>query len=107
MGEPEQVDHAAACIPSGQRRGERGPGGGVFGAREETVTVDRSGQRLRLAAERVDDVAIVDAVEADAVAAAAQARMADDMGGAEPGLDPVVGDVDAQALADQPRGSGS
>jgi hypothetical protein len=57
--------------------------------------------------ERVDDVAIVDAVQADAVAAAAQARMADDMGGAEPGLDPGVVDVDAQALADQPRGRGS
>ena len=59
-------------------------GGGVFAAREEAVAVDRSGQRLRLAAERVDDVAIVDTVQADAVAAAAQARMAEDMGGAEP-----------------------
>ena len=88
MGEPEQVDAAAAGISSRRRLGERGPGGGVFAAGEEAVAVDRSGQRLRLAAERVDDVAIVDTVQADAVAAAAQARMAEDMGGAEPYADP-------------------
>ena len=56
--EPEQVDHAAAGTPSEQRLRERGPGGGVFVARDEAVAVDGSGQRLRLAAERVDDMAI-------------------------------------------------
>ena len=47
---------------------------------------------------------VVDPVQSDAVAAAAQAGMGDDGGGAEIGLDPVVVDVDPQALADQARG---
>ena len=53
---------------------------------------------------RMDDMTVVDPVQSDAVAAAAQAGMGDDGGGAEIGLDPVVVDVDPQALADQPRG---
>ena len=103
MGEPEQVDHAAAGVPPGQRSGERGPGGGVLGAGEEPVAVDRSGQRLRLAPQGVDHMAIVDAMDAPPSSRLAQAGMADDMRGAEECLDPVVVDVDAQALADEPR----
>ena len=105
MGEPEQSSTCggrhlvAAASRSARPRRRR------IRCEEEAVAVDRSGQRLRLAAERVDDVAIVDTVQADAVAAAAQARMAEDMGGAEPCLDPIVVDVDAQALADQPQGA--
>ena len=49
-------------------------------------------------------MAIVDAVDAPSVIPRALAGMADDVGPAEPGLDAVVGDVDPQALADQPRG---
>lgn len=48
-------------------------------------------------------MAVIEAVEADAVAAVAQARMADHTGRAEEGLDPVIVDMHAQALADQAR----
>ena len=51
--------------------------------------------RLRLAAGGVDDMAKVDAVQADAVAAAPQARMADDIGGGNPGETHENGAVDS------------
>lgn len=50
----------------------------------------------------MDHVAVVDAVDAPPVPRAL-AGMADDVGPAEPGFDAVVVDMDAQALADQPR----
>jgi pyrrolidone-carboxylate peptidase len=52
--------------------------------------------------ERVDHVPVVDLVNALAAVAGAPARVGDDPGRSEPGLDPVVVDVDAQAMADQP-----
>src|SRR4051812_43335637 len=104
MGEPEEVDHAATGLGLGQCLGQGRPGGGVLAAGEEAVAVDRGGERLRLAAQGVDDVVVVDAVGPAPVLAGPQAGMAEHLGAAEPGLDAVVVDVDAQALADQPRG---
>ena len=103
MGEPEQLDHAPAGFPLGQSLRERGPGVGIFGAGKEPVAVDRAGQCLGLAPQGVDHVTIIDAVDTPTIVALAQARMADDMGPPEPCLDPVVVDMDAEALADQAR----
>lgn len=50
---------------------------------------------------------IIDAVDALSVVALTQAGVADDMGTPEPGLDPVVVDMDPQPLADQTGGRGS
>lgn len=47
---------------------------------------------------------IVDAVDAPAIVAPAEAGMAHDMSAAQPRFDPIVVDVDPQALADQARG---
>src|SRR4051812_6392011 len=104
MGEPEEVDHAATGLGLGQCLGQGRPGGGVLAAGEEAVAVDRGGERLRLAAQGVDDVVVVDAVGPAPVLAGPQAGMADHLGAAEPGLDAVVVDLHAQALADQARG---
>ncbi|MBK8906746.1 MAG: hypothetical protein IPM60_02240 [Rhodospirillales bacterium] len=51
-------------------------------------------------------MAIVDAVDTPAIAALALAGMADDRGPSEPGLDTVVVDMNAEALADQTYASG-
>ena len=60
MGEPEQPDHEAAGRSGGQLGLERLPAAAVFRAREELVAPYEVGQRPRLLAEAVDDVAIVD-----------------------------------------------
>ena len=49
----------------------------------------------------------VDHVHALAVAGGASAGVGENMRAAEPGFDAVVMDVDAQAVADETRGSGS
>jgi hypothetical protein len=53
----------------------------------------------------MDDVAVVYLVDAPAVVVRASVAMGHDMGAAEPGLDPVVVDMDAQAMADQAAGA--
>jgi len=104
VGQPEQIDHAAAGVLFGQRSFEGIPGMDVFRAGEKPIPVDGSGQRLRLAAQGMDDVPIIDTMNTVPVATTAQARMRDDGGGAEEGLDAVVLDMHAQALADEPGG---
>ena len=61
---------------------------------------------MGLAAQGVNDMAIVDAMDAQTVLTTAAPRVGDDMGGAKKGLDPVVIDMDPQPLADQLRGRG-
>ena len=106
MREAEQVDHAAAGVAARQGGGERSPGRGILRARKQAVAIDRTCQRLRLAAQGVDYVVVVDAIDAHAVITTAAPRVGGDMGGAEEGLDPVVVDVNPQPLTDQPRGRG-
>ncbi len=99
MGEAEVADDVPAGLPAGQRLAEGGPGIGVFAAGEDAVAVDRGGEGLRLAAQGMDDVAVVNAVGPEAVVVGAQAGMADDVAAAEEGLDAVIVEMDAQALA--------
>lgn len=70
-------------------------------AEEQAVAIDGAGERLRLTPERVDDVMVVDHVDANPIPPAPAARVADDVGSAEPGLDAVIVDMDAQPLADE------
>lgn len=104
MGQPQQIDHAAAGVTARQGCGQRSPGLAVLHAGEQAVAVDGPGESLRLAAQRVDDMAVVDAVDAGAVRASATAGMGDDRGCAEESLNPVVKDMDPKALADKLRG---
>ena len=67
MGEPEEVDHAAAGLAPGSASARACPGGGVFATGKDAVAVDRSGEGLRLATQGMDDVAVVDAVGPPAV----------------------------------------
>jgi len=103
VGEDEEADDPLAGVPAGQRVRQPSPRLGVGRRREEAVAVDRIGEGLGLAAQRRQDVAVVDDMNALAVAAGAAARMGHDMGGAEPGLDAVVVEVDPQAVADEAR----
>jgi hypothetical protein len=52
-------------------------------------------------------MAVVEDMDAPAVVAGAPAGMSNDFRRAEPGLDPIVVDVDAEAAADQSRRRGS
>lgn len=80
MGKPEQIDHLAAGLLARQGSRQRGPCLGILGSGEEAVAVGQAGGGLRLAAQRVDDMAVVDAMDAGAVAAGAVPGMGDDMG---------------------------
>ncbi len=104
MGEPEQIHHAPAGVPLRQSVGQRCPGIGILGAGKEPVAIDRSRQRLRFASQGMDDMPVVDAIDALSIVTLTQAGMADGMGSPEPCLDTVVIDVDPEPLADQARG---
>ena len=72
-------------------------------AREQLVAVDQIEQRHRLLAQRVDDVPIVDDVTALALGDRPPAPQRHHRRRAEEAVEPVVVEVHAQAMADQPR----
>ena len=103
VGEAKQANHALAGFLPGQGLRQCRPGGGIFGSGEETVAINRSGERLRLAAQRMDDMTIVDAMDTHAVITAAPAGMVHDRRGADEGRDVIIVDMDPQALTDEQR----
>lgn len=108
MGEPEQPDHEAAGRSGGQLGLERLPAAAVFRAREELVAPYEVGQRTRLLAEAVDDVAIVDdmGMGATPTVRGAAARQGLDVAPGQEQLDPVIEDPGAEVVADQAGGHG-
>ena len=106
VGERQQVDHDPAGLPLRQGFPERLEGAPVGLAREELVAVDEVEQRHRLAAQRVDDVTVVDDLVVPAVRVRPPARERHQVGAAEEHLEPIVVEADAQAMADQARGHG-
>jgi len=106
VGQRQEGDHAAAGLFLWQRRRQPSPSPcsdprGVGGAGEELVAVDGAGERLRLAPERLDDMAIIDDVEAAAVFAPTLARVAEHASCAEPCLDTIIVEVNPQSPVGQ------
>jgi len=101
MGKPKQVDHPATGVPAKQGGGKRSPGGLVLAAGKQAIAIDRPCQGLRLAAQRVDDTAIVHAMDTHAVPTPELPSVGDDPGSVEEGLDPIVVDMNPQPLVDE------
>ena len=109
MGEEQQIDHAATGIPARQVALQDLPGFGIFGAEEQVVAVDRVAQSLRFAAQSMDDMVVIDDMNAvpvvpssrRPVVPSARPRMVDDERGAQKGFDAVIIDMHPQTLADE------
>ena len=74
--------------------------------RKQLIEVDQIGQRHRLLAQRVDHVPVVDDVTAFAVQDWLPPSERHYWSRAKEAVEPVVVEVDAQAMADQPRQRG-
>ena len=72
--------------------------------REQGIAVDQTQQRHRFAAQRVDDVPIIDDMAVPAIRVGSAARQRELVRPAEEHIEPVIVQPDAQAVADQPRG---
>ena len=68
MGDEEQIDHAAAGITTRQISLQHLPRLSIFSAREQAVAVDRVPQGLRLAPQGMDDVVVIDDMDAVSIA---------------------------------------
>lgn len=75
-------------------------------AREELIAIDEVQERHRLAAERMDHMAIVDDLAVLAVGMGPPAGQRHQGSAADEHLEPVVIEADAQAMPDQSRGDG-
>ena len=70
------------------------------------VAIDEVQQGLGLAAQAVDDVAVVDDVAMLVTAGRPAARQGEDLGSAQQAEDPVIVDAQGQRMADEPRRDG-
>jgi hypothetical protein len=106
MGDGEDLDHGAAGGSLGGMFEQAFEGAAVGVAGEELGAIDEVQQRHRLAAQAVDDVAVVDDVPVLAVRLGAPARQGHERGGGKEKLQAIVMETDAEPLADQPGGDG-
>ena len=106
VGEREQVDGDPAGLSFGQRGPQRLEGVPVGVAGEELVAVDEVEERHRLAAKRVDDVAVVHDLVVPAVREGPSARQRQEVRAADQDVEPVVVEAHAQPVADEARGHG-
>ena len=74
VGQGEKIDHDAAGLPLRQPLQEHVEGSPIGLAREQLVAIDQVEQRHRLAAQRMDDMAVVDDLVVLAVGMRAPAR---------------------------------
>src|SRR5271156_2835068 len=82
------------------------PGQTIGRARKQRVTIDQVEQRHRLAAQAVDNMAVVDDVTMPSFGLAAAAAQAQRQALADEAFQPIVIETHSQAKADQPRGNG-
>ena len=102
--ERQKSDHGAAggsLAESGEQGVERK---GVGAAGEELVAIDQIEQRHRLAAQGMDDMAIVDDMAMFAVWLRSPAPQGDDVRGALEAFEPVIIKTHAQPMTDQSGG---
>jgi len=101
MCDEQQIDHPAAGIPSWQIPLQHLPRFGVFCPGEQAVAVDRTPQGLWLTPQGVDNVMVVDDMDALPIVAPTSPGMGYDEGAAQKRLDAIIVEVNAQTLPDQ------
>ena len=101
-GQSQQPDHAPAGVALIEGIEQRIEGAAVGVAREQLIAVDDVQQGHRLAAQGMDEMVIVDHVATAPVAMGATAAQGQQWGGADEQLQPIIVEVDAQGVADQP-----
>ena len=110
VGEQQQRHHGLAGRLGWPGLDQPLPGAPVGGAGKQLVAVDQVEQRHRLAAQRMDDVAVVDDVpalaESHALGRNPAAPQRQHQAAAEKAVQPVIIQAHPQAMADQPRGHG-
>ena len=102
--ERENPHHGAAGRPFAQSREQRLERQGEGPAREELVAIDEIQQRHRLAAQRMDHVPIIDDMGVLAARLGPPAPQGENRRRALEAFEPIVVEMHAQPLADQPRG---
>ena len=105
MRERENPDHGAASGPLTETREQGLERQGEGSAREELVAIDQVEQRHRLAAQRMDDVPIVDDMAMFAARLGPTAPQDEDRRRALEAFEPIVVKMHPQPLADQSRGN--
>ena len=103
MGQRQQPDHGAACPLLAVACQQRFEGALIGAAREQLLAIDQVEQRHRLAAQGVNDVAVIDDVAALAAGMRAAAAQRHQRCRTEEAFEPIVIETHAQTVADQPR----
>ena len=106
MRQRQQLDRDLARPPVAQFGAQHLEGFAIGLTREQLIAVDQIGQRHRLLAQCVDHVPVVDDVTALAVRDRLPPSERHHWGRAKETVEPVVVEVHAQAMADQPRRRG-
>src|SRR5277367_713466 len=101
MREREKADHGATGRPLARAREQGLERQSERPAREELVAVDQIEQRHRLAAQRMDDVPIVDDMAVFAAQLGAAAPQSENRRRALEAFEPIVMQMHSQPLADQ------
>ena len=102
VGQSQQPDHAPAGFALIEGIEQRIEGAAVGVAREQLIAVDDMQQGHRLAAQGMDEMVIVDHVATAPVAMGATTAQGQQWRGADEQLQPIIVEVDAQGVADQP-----
>src|SRR5450756_687946 len=99
-GDDEQADDCATGVSWWQGGVEGGPSPGVSGPREQGFAVDEISDGLRLAAQRSDQMAIIDGMGSGAIGT--HARHGHDEVRAVEAVQPIVEEVDLEGVSDEP-----
>ena len=106
VGQAEQFNHGLACRTLRQLLAQAFEGQSIGLARKDLIAVDQVEQRHGLAAQRVDDVPVVDDVAVLAIGTRTAALQRHQGRVAQEQFQPVVVQPHTQAMADQPRRDG-
>jgi hypothetical protein len=106
VGQTEQFNHALACLALRELLEQTIEGQSIGLARKDLIAVDQVEQRHGLAAQRVDDVPVVDDVTVFAIGARTAALQRHQGRAAQEQFQPVVIQPHAQSMTDQPRRDG-
>ena len=102
----KKFDHDAAGLPFRQLFKQSIEGLPVCLARKEPVTIDKVEQRHRLAAQRMDDMPVIDDLVVLARGMGPPARQRHEMGAADEDIEPVIVEAHPEPVSNQARGHG-
>ncbi len=106
VGQAEQFNHGLACRTLRQLLAQAFEGQSIGLTRKDLIAVDQVEQRHGLAAQRVDDVPVVDDVAVLATGTRTAALQRHQGGAAQEQFQPVVIQPHAQSMTDQPGRDG-